>query len=93
MLLGLGLRGTPDISGHMEVRFFTGDTGETVLVVERVLVERQDVLPQVGVVGRVVIGLKGEVVRCHVLLDFLLLNYFRLLYVFLISRRYFFLKF
>jgi len=93
LLLGLGLRGTPDISGHMEVGFFTGDAGETVLVVERVLVERQDVLPQVGVVGRVVIGLKGEVVRCHVLLDFLLLNYFRLLYVFLISRGDFFLKF
>ena len=93
MLLGLGLRGTPDISGHMEIGFFTGDTGETVLVVEGVLVERQDVLPQVGVVGRVVIGLKGEVVRCHVLLDFLFLNYFWLLYVFLISRRDFFLKF
>jgi len=31
-------------------------------VVQGVLIEGQDVLPQVRVMGRVVIGLKGEVV-------------------------------
>jgi hypothetical protein len=79
--------------GHMEVGFLTGDTGETVLVIEGVLVEWQDVLSQVRVVARVVIGLECEIMCWCVLLDFFFFDYFRLLVVFLISRRYFFLKF
>jgi hypothetical protein len=62
-------------------------------VVEGVFIEGQDVLSQVGVVGRVVVGLKGEVVSCYMLLDFFFFNYLRLFVIFLISRRYFFLKF
>jgi hypothetical protein len=79
--------------GHVEVGFLTGDTGEAVLVIEGVLVERQDVLSQVWVVARVIVGLKCEIMCWCVLLDFLFFNYFRLLVVFLICRRYFFLKF
>jgi hypothetical protein len=55
-------------------------------VIEGVLVERQDVLSQVRVVARVVIGLKCEIVCWCVLLDFFFFDYFRLLIVFLICR-------
>jgi hypothetical protein len=91
--LVVGLRVAPSRGGgHLEVGFLTGDTGETVLVIEGVLVERQDVLSQVRVVARVIIGLKCEIMCRCVLLDFFFFNYFRLLVVFLICRRYFFLK-
>jgi hypothetical protein len=62
-------------------------------VVEGVFIEGQDVLPQMRVAGGVVVGLKGEVVCCYVLLDFFFFNYFGLFVIFLISRRNFFLKF
>jgi hypothetical protein len=73
-------------SGHVEVGFLTGDTGETVLVIEGVLVEWQDVLSQVRVVAWVVIGLECKIVCWCVLLDFFFFDYFRLLIVFLICR-------
>jgi hypothetical protein len=55
-------------------------------VIEGVLVEWQDVLSQVRVVARVIIGLECEIVCWCVLLDFFFFDYFWLLVVFLISR-------
>jgi hypothetical protein len=62
-------------------------------MVERVLVERQNVLSQMRVIAGVIVGLKCEIMGCNLLLDFLFFIYFSLVNGFFISRRNFFLKF
>ena len=86
-IVGL-LLGLSRVGRVVKVGLFTRDARETVLVVEGVLVEREDVLSEVRVVvARVIVGLEREVVRLDVCLHFLFFVYFSLFIVFLISRR------
>ena len=86
-IVGL-LLGLSRVGRGVKVGLFTRDARETVLVVEGVLVEREDVLSEVRVVvARVIVSLEREVVRLDVCLHFLFFVYFGLFVVFLIGRR------